>query len=222
MRVIIHNSLSLDGSLLGFDIDMAMHYKIAGSFKADIHLVGSNTAAEGLKAFFRKLPAEEEKDFVKPKASSKLPLWIIPDSSGKLKGRLHMLRRSGHSRDIVVLTSSATPKSYLQYLTDRNYDWHYMGNRPLDYSAVMELLAKEYKAKTILVDSGKTLSGILLNNGLADEISLLIHPIIIGSGHFPLLDEIRTRIELKLKKSKLLSNGCMWMAYAIRKRVRKT
>ena len=41
MKVIIHSSVSLDGSLLGFEIDIASHYKIESSYKADIHPIGT-------------------------------------------------------------------------------------------------------------------------------------------------------------------------------------
>ncbi|MBN2398774.1 MAG: dihydrofolate reductase family protein [Candidatus Aminicenantes bacterium] len=216
MKVIMHSSISLDGSLLGFEVDMGAHYRIAGSYRADIHLVGSDTAAEGLKMFYKKLPRETEKDLVKPKTNMKLPLWVIPDSGGKLKGKLHVLRQSGRCRDIVILTTNSTPKGYLRYLTERNYDWHYMGNRPLDYSQALALLAKEYKAKIVLSDCGKTLNGILLNHGLVDEISLLVHPLIVGTKRFPLLDEVKEGIELKLKKYRSLAKGKLWLVFDIK------
>lgn len=221
MKVIVHNSVSLDGSLLGFEIDMAAHYYMAGSYKADIHLVGSNTAAEGLKMFYKKLPRETEKDLSKPKLNMKLPLWAIPDSHGKLKGKLHVLRQSGYCRDIVIFTTNATPKAYLRYLTQRNYDWYHMDNRRCDYSQVLKLLAKKYKAKTVLSDSGKTLNGILLNNGLVDEISLLVHPVIVGAKSFPLLDLVAAGSELKLKKCRPMGQGAIWLSYEVKRAGRR-
>ena len=215
MKVIVHSSVSLDGSLFGFDVDMAAHYRIAGSYRADIHLIGSNTAVAGLKMFNPRIPREQEKDFVKPKRSRKLPLWVIPDTSGKLQGKLHVLRRFELCRDIVILAANTTPKSYLRYLTERNYDWHYMGKRPLDYSQALKLLAKTYGAKTILTDSGKTLNGILLNSGLVNEISLLVYPVIIGARRFPLLDDVKAGIGLNLKKSKPFGKGGLWLVYEV-------
>lgn len=216
MKIIMHSSVSLDGSLLGFEVDMAAHYKIAGSFKADIHLVGSSTAAAGLRRFYRRLPAEQEKDFAKPKTNAKRPLWVIPDTSGKLRGKLHVLRQSGYCRDVVVLTSSTTPKGYLRYLTERNYDWHYTGKKPLNYSHALDVLANEYKARTILTDSGRTLNGILLNAGLVNEISLLVHPVIAGGKRFPLFADVRTDLRLKLLKNKSLG-GKTWLLFKIEK-----
>jgi 2,5-diamino-6-(ribosylamino)-4(3H)-pyrimidinone 5'-phosphate reductase len=40
-EIIIHNSVSLDGSLTGFMPDMGVHYSIAGSYKHDARLIGS-------------------------------------------------------------------------------------------------------------------------------------------------------------------------------------
>ena len=220
LRVIMHSSLSLDGSLLGFEVDMDAHYRIVGSYKADIHLIGSNTAIEGLKLFSVRIPKEQDKDFSKPRRDRKLPLWVIPDTGGKLKGKLHALRRFDLCRDIVILTGHSTPKGYLRYLTERNYDWHYMGNQPLDYSHVLQLLAREYGAKTVLTDTGKTLNGILLNSGLVDEISLLVHPFIVGKKGFPLFDDVRIDIELSLKKSKSMGKGRLWLVYKVSRQVK--
>ena len=47
-KIIIHNSISIDGSLINFEVNMVLHYKIAGSFNAEMHLVGSNTAKIGM------------------------------------------------------------------------------------------------------------------------------------------------------------------------------
>jgi 2,5-diamino-6-(ribosylamino)-4(3H)-pyrimidinone 5'-phosphate reductase len=214
MKVIVHNSISLDGSLLGFATDMATHYRIARGFKADIHLVGSSTALKGLKMFSSKPPREEEQDLAPPKTKAKLPLWVIPDSSGRLKGKLHVLRRSGFCRDIVILATHSTPNSYLRYLTERNYDWHYMGKRPIDYSHVFEVLAKEYRARTILTDAGKTLNGILLNSGLVNEISLLVHPVIAGGRRLFLFADMKADVRLKRLKIRTF-DGKTWLCFKV-------
>ena len=46
-EIIIHNSISLDGSLTGFMPDMELHYKIAGEYNPDAHLIGSETIIKG-------------------------------------------------------------------------------------------------------------------------------------------------------------------------------
>jgi 2,5-diamino-6-(ribosylamino)-4(3H)-pyrimidinone 5'-phosphate reductase len=214
LKVIVHNSVSLDGSLLGFAVDMTAHYRVAGGFRAGIHLVGSNTALAGLKLFHKKLPSEQEQDLCKPRARARLPLWVIPDSQGKLKGKLHVLRQSRLCRDAVILTTSATPKGYLRYLTERGYDWHYMGNGPINYGHAFEVLAREYRARVLLSDSGPMLNGILLNAGLVDEVSLLVHPFVVGAERLAMFAGVKNEVTLRLAKSRTVA-GKPWLLYRV-------
>lgn len=55
-EIIIHNSVSLNGSLTGFMPDMGVHYSTAGSFKHDARLIGSKTAISGIEMFGEKVP----------------------------------------------------------------------------------------------------------------------------------------------------------------------
>jgi len=72
-EIIIHNSVSLDCSLTGFLPDMGLHYKIAGDFKPDAHLIGSETIVKGIEMFGEGIPDEEPKDFEPAQRDSVLP-----------------------------------------------------------------------------------------------------------------------------------------------------
>ena len=214
-KVILHSSISLNGSILGFDVDMEKHYEIVGSYKADIHLIGSNTVKAGIKMFCPQIPKEEKTDFIKPKRNRDLPLWVIPDTKGKLKGLHHVYRRFELCRDIVVLVSQKTPKNYLNYLEDRNYDYHIIGNNNINYKHALKFLAKQYHAKTILTDTGKILNCILINNGLVDEISLLMHPVIVGKKQYTLFSDVNENIKIELVNTKIINDNKVWFTYKI-------
>ncbi|MFH1351983.1 MAG: RibD family protein [bacterium] len=216
-KVIIHSSISLDGSLLGFEVDMQQHYHIAGSYKADIHLIGSNTIKAGIEMFCPKIPKEIKSDFVKPERDKNLPFWVIPDTKGKLKGLHHINRRFEFCKDIIVLVSKSTPKDYLSYLKERNYDYHIAGEKQVDYTQALELLVKQYNAKTILTDTGKILNCILLNKGLVDEISLLIHPVIVGKNQYTLFSEVNKNIKMELINTKTMGGNKTWLTYKVKK-----
>lgn len=213
-RVIIHSSVSLDGSLLGFAVDMNTHYGIVGSYQADVHLIGSNTAREGLKIFCPEIPPEEEGDFIRPERDRKLPLWVIPDTRGQMRGLLHVLRRFELCRDILIVISRDTPEEYADYLRRRDYACHVV-EKSVNYGALFRFLAEEYKAKKILTDTGRILNCILLNGGLVDEVSLLVHPVIVGGNQYPLLGGVADNIALSLVKNEAMGGEKVWLVYRV-------
>src|SRR5512135_907136 len=91
--LIIHNSVSIDGSLTGFMPDMELHYRIASGFKPDAHLIGADTIISGNEMFGEEIPEEIDSDFNPPNRNPELPLWVIVDSRGRLRGMLHTCRR---------------------------------------------------------------------------------------------------------------------------------
>ena len=63
------------------------------------------------------------------------------DTKGALRGILHICRRFEFSRDIIVLLSDSTPEEYIEYLKERNYDYHISGKSHVDLKAALEILA---------------------------------------------------------------------------------
>ncbi|MFA5113038.1 MAG: dihydrofolate reductase family protein [Candidatus Margulisiibacteriota bacterium] len=213
-KVIIHNSVTLDGALTGFTPDMALHYKLAGQYQPEATLIGSNTARIGFEMFG--MPsAETSADFSQPQRSSSLPYWVIPDTRGSLKGLLHGCRRFEYCRDVVVLVSESTPRDYLDYLTERHYDYHVVGQDRIDLKQALALLAEQYKAKTVLADTGKILSNLLITQGLADELSLLVHPQIDGGKGLNIFTGLRLD-KLTLLGCKKYKNGPVWLRYGLK------
>ena len=42
-RVVVHNAVSLDGKIAGFEVDLGIYYGLAGRWPADAILCGSGT-----------------------------------------------------------------------------------------------------------------------------------------------------------------------------------
>jgi len=213
-KVIIHNSVSLNGSITGFEPNMGLHYKIAGSYESDVHLVGSNTVKIGVELYGGGVPEEEEKDFEKPKRDSALPYWVIPDTTGSLKGLLHTCRRFEFCKDVIVLISESTPEDYVEYLTERGYQYYVGGKTHIDLKKSLEFLSSRFKARVILTDTGRILNSLLLEQGLASEISLLIHPVIVGSTDYTAFCNVNMNLNLELIKKKA-HEECVCLVYKV-------
>lgn len=216
-KLIIHNAISIDGEIRGFEVDMGLHYKIAGTYKPDIHLVGSQTFKQGIKEFIGETPKENELDFYQAevKRGDKRPYWVIVDSRGSLRGMLHVLRRYDYCKDIIVLVCKTTPKYYLKYLKERNYTFLVAGDFKVDFKKAFAILQKKYHAKTILSDAGPTLNSVLLEKGMVDQISLLIAPVIVGKKDLNVFQVLKTKVKLELKSCKNVGKGYAWLVYKV-------
>jgi 2,5-diamino-6-(ribosylamino)-4(3H)-pyrimidinone 5'-phosphate reductase len=214
--VVLHNSISLDGSLTNFDVNMELHYQLAGNYDSDARLIGSNTIRTGIE-LYGESSKEVPTDFKKPKRNNKLPFWIIIDSQGTLKNKLHEVRRFEFSKDVIILISETTPKSFIEYLEKRDYSYQIVGKDKVDIQKSLEFVNKKYKVKSILTDTGRILGNILLNHGFVKEISLLIHPVIVGENSFRIFKNINNNLNLKLIKSEIFDDSYTWLVYQVLK-----
>ncbi len=73
---------------------------------------------------------------------------------------------------------------------------------------------KNEKGKDIWLFGGANLTTSLMNLGLVDELSLAVHPILLGGGK-PLFNNIKDRIKLTLVDTKKYSTGLVSLTYNI-------
>ena len=221
-KVIMFNTISLDGALKDFEMDIGLHYQIAGQYKADVHLIGSETARTGIEMFAPEAPPEEDSDFIKPeiKSGDERPLWAVIDSRGILIHLLHVFRRSEFGKDVIVFIAENTPAFYTEYLEERQYDGIVAGENRIDLRKALEILAENYDAQTVLIDAGTTLISILLANGLVDEISLLISPTLVGNESLKLFEKLNPvgdGIKLRLIENVASPNNHVLLKYYVLK-----
>lgn len=73
---------------------------------------------------------------------------------------------------------------------------------------------KESGGKDIWLFGGAGLTASLMNLGLVDEISLAIHPILLGAGK-PLFHNVQNRVKLSLLDTKSFSSGLVSLTYQV-------
>jgi len=219
-KVVIHNTISLDGSTTGFDANLEVHYGILGSYEPDAMIVGSNTAKTGTEFFCQKIPPEEESDFKKPEIQpdDTRAYWMIADSRGILEGLMHVFRRSEYSKDVIVLVSDKTPEPYINYLKERNYDFIRAGPDRVDVRKALEIANERYGFKLVVSDSGGILNSILLEQGLVEEISLVLTPEIVGKNGTNLFRGIeKSGIQLELIRNEIVEKKYVHLVYRVLK-----
>lgn len=217
-KVILHNSVSLDGRIVGFNIDMGLHYELMGQFKIDVQLAGSET----LLSQEEEIPPGDVEVGKPPEIDpdDDRPMLVVPDSSGRIRF-WHFLCKQPYWRDILVLCSRSTPKEYLEFLEKRYIKYIITGEDKVDLRSALEELNSKYGVKTILLDSGGTLNGVMLREGLVSEISILVHPALVGGTtnksifRGPDLTSNDDVIKLKFINSEKKKDNMVWLRYEI-------
>ncbi len=74
---------------------------------------------------------------------------------------------------------------------------------------------KSEPGKDIWLMGGGELAGSLLTEGAVDELSLNIHPVLLGKG-IPLFEGLKRQLTLELVSSKAHPNGCVQVEYLVR------
>lgn len=221
-KVIIYNTVSLDGRITGFNIDTELYYDLASEWNVDAVLMGSNTILTGLNTDAGNF--REEGVYQTPKVieNDEIPLLVVPDSCGKIRNWNEIIEMP-FIRDILVLCSRSTPQEYLDFLDKSNIKYMIIGYDKVNLGAALEELNIQFGVKSLYVDSGGVLNGVLLRDDLVDEICLLIHPVMVGG---ILSNSIYTNpdlnvnsevLDLKLLKMEKLKNEIIFLHYRIMK-----
>jgi len=222
LRLVTHNTVSVDGATTGFPVDVGLHYEIAGRLAPAVMLVGSAMARTGIELFMARVPRETPADRQPrpPLPGDTRPAWVIVDSRGALHGLLHVFRNDEHVREVSVLVSKSTPAAYLAYLAERGYPALTAGDGRVDLRRGLEQVAARHGEGVVLTDSGGGLNRALLRLGLVDQLSLVVAPRLAGSQGRPLfwgvaMGERMEPAGLRLAAHETLRDGHAWLLYDV-------
>jgi dihydrofolate reductase len=112
--------------------------------------------------------------------------------------------------DAVAAQMNGTPKLVASTTLDR-VDWQ---NSTLIEGDVAEALRKlkAQPGKNIGITGSATLVRSLLRDGVLDELTLLVHPIVVGKGK-KLFGDMEAQVPLKLVDSRTFSTGVLALTY---------
>ena len=222
LRVVLHIQTSLDARATGFDIDMGTHYQLAETFEPDAIISGADTF---LAAPIPDEVPEWSYEVAKNFPSCSRSVMAIVDSKGRVRN-WSGIKKQPFWKTPVALCSKSTPEEYLEYLKREGIDVIISGKDKVDLKKALKELQKRYELRTLRIDSGGTLSALMLKEGLIDEISVIISPCIVGNlhtAHFinPAVSELPEPCHLELRHVEELENGLIWLKYDVIKKSKR-
>ena len=158
--VVLHVAVSVDGSTAGFEPDVGRFYELAATWDEDVTLAGADTVLAQEDA----LAAAEL-----PGPSPTGPTLAVVDGRGRVRA-WESLRDAGYWSAVVAVHCDSTPAR------PHGFPEIVAGTQRMDLAAMLVALRERHGAGVVRVDSGGALNGALLDAGLVDEVSLLVHP----------------------------------------------
>jgi 2,5-diamino-6-(ribosylamino)-4(3H)-pyrimidinone 5'-phosphate reductase len=198
--VVVHVAVSVDGATTGFEVDVQRYYSYAGTWHEDVTLTGADT-----------ILAQQEQLALSPKPgpATQGPLLAVVDSRSRVR-TWAALRDCGFWRDVVALRSAASSVDGGDVLRCIVH-----GTDRVDLVAALEELHERDGARLVRVDSGGQLIGALLNQGLVDEVSLLIHPGLSHAANRWYGRVPPPAAALRLLSSESVGDDILWLRYRV-------
>ena len=142
---------------------------------------------------------------------------IAVDAQGKLGWQSNEI--SG-DHVIEILTEQVSDE-YLYFLQQKGVSYIFAGKDEVDFAAALSQLAALFPIKTIMLEGGGHINGSLLNEGLIDELSLLLLPIADGTPKTPTTFEVSEYLQkkpatlMRLTEVKQLEHDVLWLRYGM-------
>lgn len=221
-RVILHIATSLDGRITNFPADLDLYYSLAATWNPDAILFGSETVLTAVRDNpSLEVPPEHEEMFRPPEGvKDPRPLLVIADSRGRVRC-WDAIRKWPYMRDLLAFCSGSTPEEYLAYLEERKIAAIVAGTDRIDMREALIMLNSHYGVETVRIDSGGTLNSVLLQAGVVDEVSVLIHPFLAGGRAEPtMFDPFRAgfpdlKVPLTHTGTEVVGKGLVWVRYTV-------
>jgi 2,5-diamino-6-(ribosylamino)-4(3H)-pyrimidinone 5'-phosphate reductase len=220
--VIVFNGLSLDGRM-DFtskgdpQADIGLYYGLAAGWQADVMLSGSETMITAFAGQDEVPPSNAPKG-LHPLA---VPLLAIVDSRARIHC-WHAIKQQIFWKEAIALVARSTPRSYLDELKSKNVGYIVAGEGKIDLAMALEELNTRFGVGKVLVDSGGILNGVLLRDGLVDEVSTLVYPTLVGGTSpktffvAPDVADAGQLLQLRLiHHEQVRSDGALWLKYRV-------
>lgn len=97
-----------------------------------------------------------------------------------------------------------------------------VGEEAIDFEVMLEKLKENFHIETLMLGGGGVLNWSFIQQGLCDEVSLVVASAADGSDQTPILFEMRekysddTPVEFALKEAKVIDENALWLRYKVK------
>lgn len=189
--IVCHMLTALDGKITGpFMAAPQMtslfneYERIHNFYKSSAWLCGRVTLEENFTLghkpeIIENLPQYPKEDFV---AQTNEKYYVVSaDPSGKLGWKSNYLEYEDRPRaHIIEILTNKAPDSYISYLRHYNISYIFAGTENLDCTIAAQKLKQLFNIDILMLEGGGFINWSFLQEGLVDELSLLIAPIADG------------------------------------------
>jgi 2,5-diamino-6-(ribosylamino)-4(3H)-pyrimidinone 5'-phosphate reductase len=227
--VICHMCTTIDGRILtdrwprlpGRRSAANLFETTADSFGVGVWLVGTTTMREfagrevKLAAAGRRI---ERSDHVADRRARRFAIGV------DAKGKLRFQKADVEGDHVVLLVSGRVSQAYLAHLQDAGVSWLFCGEDRVDLKVALDKLRRVLGIRKLMLEGGGTFNGAMLREGLVDEISQVVVPVVDGGRGITTLFDIpgdppaKAAAALRLKSQKKLPGGVNWFRYRVAKR----
>ncbi|WP_176585599.1 RibD family protein [Priestia megaterium] len=231
--IICHMVTSLDGKVIGdyLKVERAAYFtdiyeKIHPRYESKAWMCGRVTMEEHftlghkLDLIHEDTPPISRTDYVANKNATSYAIAVDP--SGRLGWTESSIeswnehRTDGH---IVEVLTEQVSDAYLSHLKKIGVSYIFGGKEQLNFTVVVEKLKNLFSIDKIMLEGGGFLNGSFLNEGLIDELSLILVPIADGASNSvtlfetsPFLNKTKP-VNFFLKEVKKLDDSGLWLKY---------
>ncbi|SAK56264.1 5-amino-6-(5-phosphoribosylamino)uracil reductase [Caballeronia fortuita] len=225
MHIVCHMMSSVDGRSLtdNWNLEYASptYEDTAAKFNADAWVCGRVTMQEISHGKDRDYPRGLAKgpiartDHFARRDANQYAISIDP------KGRVAWKSNTALESHIVEVLAESVDDDYLAYLQSIDASYVFGGKDDIELKRVVDTLERELKIGTLIVEGGGHVSGAFVNAQLADEVSVLIIPLVDGreahtSSFEVAMDQWKAPAYLKLDSVEKLEHDVVWLRYTRR------
>jgi 2,5-diamino-6-(ribosylamino)-4(3H)-pyrimidinone 5'-phosphate reductase len=227
-RVTCHMITSVDGRIVtarwpNLGAGRREYEAIHASYAADAWMCGRITMepfAGGLRETGKRLAANvvppPRADVVAPHAATSYAVAVDPS------GRLAWESAAIDGDHVIAVLTERVADDYLAFLRDRKVSYLFAGAADVDLELALEKLASVFGIRSVMLEGGGRINGAMLRQGLIDELSVLVAPVVDGAIGTPsLFDVSRDRAAFDPRRLALIAverraDDVLWLRYEVR------